>query len=90
MEQDDFATTLVHELDSLPELKTVPMRKLRKKYSKRLRAEDSLYVLEAARTILDSGKHRWIAYELIYDHPDAFHSLDRNSLEALGHGINSW
>lgn len=66
------------------------MRKLRREYSKRLRAEDSLYVLEVAHSILDSGKHRWIAYELIHDHPDAFHSLDRKSLEALGRGINSW
>lgn len=66
------------------------MRKLRREYSKMLRAKDAVYVLEVARSILDSGKHRWIAYELIHDHPDAFHSLDRKSLEALGRGINSW
>lgn len=90
MKPNDFAAKFINELESLPELRTVPMRKLRREYSKRLRAKDALYVLKVARSILNSGKHRWIAYELIYDHPDAFHSLDRKSLEALGRGINRW
>ena len=90
MKTNDFAAKFIKELESLSELRTVPMRKLRREYSKRLRGKDALYVLEVAHSILDSGKHRWIAYELIHDHPDAFHSLDRKSLEALGRGINSW
>ena len=90
MKPNDFAAKFINELESLPELRTVPMRKLRREYSKRLRAKDALYVLKVARSILDSGKHRWIACELIHDHPDAFHSLDRKSLEALGRGINRW
>jgi 3-methyladenine DNA glycosylase AlkD len=90
LKPNDFAAKFINELESLPELRTTTMRKLRREYSKRLRAEDALYVLEVAYLILDSGKHRWIAYEFIYDHPDAFQSLDRKSLEALGRGINSW
>lgn len=90
MKSNDFAVEFINELESLPELSTVPMRKLRRKYSKRLCDKDALYVLEVVHLILDFGKHRWIAYELIHDHPDAFHSLDRKSLEALGRGINSW
>ncbi len=66
------------------------MRKLRREYSKKLSTEDALYVLEVAYSIFNSGKYRWIAYELIHDHPEAFHSLDRKSLETLGCGINSW
>jgi len=90
MEPEDFASALIDELESLPELKTAPMRKLRREYPKRLSAKDAYYVLEVARSILNSGKHGWIAYELIRDHPGAFHSLDRKSLEALGRGINNW
>lgn len=90
MEPEDFASAFINELESLPELKTAPMRKLRREYSKRLSAKDAYHVLEVAGWILNSGKHRWIAYELIRDHPGAFHSLDRKSLEALGRGINSW
>lgn len=66
------------------------MRKLRREYSKHLSAEGAMFVLDVAHSIFNSGKYRWIAYELIHDHPDAFHSLNRKSLEALGHGINSW
>ncbi len=90
MKPDDFAAEFIRELESLPELSTVPMRKLRRKYSKRLITKDALYVLEVVRSILNSGKHRWIAYEFIQDHPGAFHSLNRISLEALGRGMNSW
>jgi 3-methyladenine DNA glycosylase AlkD len=66
------------------------MRTVRRRYSKELRSEEAPYVFEVAQIILDSGKHRWIAYELIHDHPDAFHTLDRLKLEALGQGISSW
>lgn len=66
------------------------MRKLHREYSKKMSAEDASYVLDVAHSIFNSGKHRWIAYELIHDHPDAFHTLNRKSLEALGRGMNSW
>jgi 3-methyladenine DNA glycosylase AlkD len=90
MEPKDFASALVTELESLSELKTAPMRKVRRKYSKRLRSEEAEYVFEVAQTLLNSGKHRWIAYEIIRDHPAAFRSLDRGMLEAIGRGIDSW
>lgn len=87
MEPEDFASALVSELESLPEFKTTPMRAVRQKYSKRLRAEDGQYALEVAQAILDTSRHRWIAYEIIRDHPAAFHTLDRDKLEALGRGM---
>lgn len=90
MEPQDFASALVTELESLPEMRTAPMRRVRRKHSKMLRSEEAPYVSEVAQTILDSGKHRWIAYELIRDHPGAFRSLDRHRLESLGRGLNSW
>ena len=90
MEPNDFAAEFINELESIPELTTAPMRKLRRKYSKRLRDEDALYVFEVVHLILDTSKYRWIVYEFIKYHHDAFHSLDRKSLETLGYGMNSW
>ena len=66
------------------------MRKIRREYSKRLIYENASYVLEVVHSILNSGRHRWIAYELIHDHPGAFHSLNIERLEVLGHGMNNW
>jgi 3-methyladenine DNA glycosylase AlkD len=90
MKPQDFVADLFGELESLPVSKTVPMRKVRRKYSKRLKAESATYVLEVALLIIDSGKHRWIAYELVHDHSEAFQSLNRQKLEELGQGIHSW
>ncbi|MBL7161060.1 MAG: DNA alkylation repair protein [Anaerolineales bacterium] len=90
MQPVEFAALCINELESLPEMKTVPMRKLRREHSKKLSAEDASYVLEVARSILKTGRHRWIVYELIQDHADAFYSLDREKIEELGQGMNSW
>jgi 3-methyladenine DNA glycosylase AlkD len=90
MQPDEFAANLIGELESLPVWKTAPMRQIRRKYSKKLKDENGAYVLNAARSTIHSGRHRWIAYELIQDHPGAFHSLDRQKLEELGRGIHSW
>ena len=90
MQPKELASTLITELESLPTRATAPMRTVRRRYSKELRSREAPYVFEVAQIILDSGKHRWIAYELIHDHPAAFHALDRLKLEALGRGISSW
>lgn len=87
---NDFASALINEIESLPDQKTKAMRNVRQNYSKSLIHKDKLFVFEVAEIILSSGKHRWVAYELIGDHPDAFHSLCKNKLEELGSGINSW
>ncbi len=90
MKPEEFASQLIRELESLPERKTAPMRQVRCKYSQTLHAENAQYVLEAARAIVDTDQHRWVAYELIADHPGAFHALDRGKLEALGRGMDGW
>jgi len=90
MNPEEFTSKLIRELESLPERKTAPMREVRRKYSQALRAENAAYVLEAAHAIVATDQHRWIAYELIADHPAAFHALDRQKLEALGRGMKGW
>lgn len=90
MDPEDFVSKLFSELDSLPERRTAPMRRVRRKYSALLRPEDADFTIDVAQAILNSGRHRWIAYELIRNHPAAFQSLDREMLEAFGQGLNSW
>jgi hypothetical protein len=41
MEPKDFASALVTELESLPELRTASMREVRREYSKMLRSEEA-------------------------------------------------
>jgi 3-methyladenine DNA glycosylase AlkD len=66
------------------------MRAIRRKFSRHIKDETPEYALDMARAILTSSRHRWIAYELIADHPGAFRSLDQDTIEELGEGIDSW
>jgi len=90
MKPKKLAKEIIRTLESLPEKRTAPMRRVRRAYSKQLRFESAEYILTLAYSIIGEGKHRWIAYELVHDHPAAFRSLDNEMLKALGEGINSW
>lgn len=90
MDPVTLAGELERTLEELPERTTAPMRRVRRLFSRRIADRAPVFVLEAARHLLASGRYRWIAYELIADHPQAFHRLDRNTVEGLGAGIDSW
>ena len=90
MGPNELAHSLVRELDALPEQRTSPMRAVRRAFSRRVEDQPPEYVLAVARSILADDRHRWVAYELIADHPAALRSLDREMLEELGEGIDSW
>jgi 3-methyladenine DNA glycosylase AlkD len=90
MKPKELTSTLFQELESLPEHTTAPMRTVRRSYSRMLRNENANTILAVAHAIVDTVQHRWIAYELIADHPAAFHSLDRQKLESLGRGMQGW
>ncbi len=47
-------------------------------------------MLAFAGELFSAYGHRWQAYELIAGHKGAFGSLREETLEELGHGINSW
>jgi len=85
-----LASQIIQDLESLPELSTAPMRKVRQAYSKALRSQAADAVLSVAEAIIADGRHRWVAYELIRHHPPAYRTLGSARLEALGQGINSW
>jgi 3-methyladenine DNA glycosylase AlkD len=90
MKPKKLAKEIIRTLESLPEMRTAPMRRVRRAYSKQLRLESAEFILTLAHSIIGEGKHRWIAYELIRNHPAAFRSLDTERLKILGEGINSW
>jgi len=61
-----------------------------RKYSKLVSQAPAEYVLEIARLLIFTHRHRWQAYELIAGHKAAFQSLGTDELEEFGQGINSW
>jgi len=84
------AAELYAEITALQNPNTPNVRAIRKKYSKRFRDNDSVFILELAWVLLDRYGERWIAYELIANHQKAYSSLDEAALEKYGQGINSW
>lgn len=69
---------------------TPAIRAIRRRHSTALKARSPAFVLDLARALWQTFNHRWVAYELIAAHPQAFRSLDEAALEALGQGIDSW
>ncbi len=69
---------------------TSSLRALRREYSKQLASAAPELVLALARQLLTLPGRRWVAYELIQDHPAAFACLGKEELEEFGRGIDSW
>jgi len=90
MNAREILTDLERELDNLPEKRTAPMRQVRRAFSRRLKNRPAALVITLAEEMVARNRHRWIAYELIAGHPQAFQSLDRETVERLGQGIDSW
>ncbi len=90
MEALEMAASILRELDALDEQRAEPLRQLRRAYSTELCSRPGAFVLEMAHAIVAVDKHRWIAYELVAAHEGAYHSLNREEVEALGLGIDSW
>lgn len=85
-----LAAQLIAETDALPVKNTATMRRIRRKYSWKLKAADADFVLALARTLIKQAGMRWVAHELIANHPLAFKSITEEVLEEFGQGINSW
>ncbi len=85
-----LASELDSALSSLPNANTASMRRVRRRFSMRIKPADAKYVLELARRLLPRFGRRWIAYEILHDHPAAFRSLGEKEIEEFGRGIDSW
>ena len=85
----ETAARIISEMDGV-EQRTEPMRRLRVTSSRKLRSCTGEHVLDVARAMVATGKHRWIAYELVAAHREGYRMLNREEAEALGLGIDSW
>lgn len=87
---ESVAASLVREIRALPVANTASVRAVRRRYSRMLKEAPPAFVLDLARKLLTKYKQRWVAYELIRNHREAFQSIGEAELEELGRGINSW
>jgi 3-methyladenine DNA glycosylase AlkD len=85
-----MAAAIGGEIQALPKHNTPIMRAVARAYSRKLKTAPAAFVLELARILWMKKPIRWIAYELIRNHPEAFASLGEAELEELGQGMDSW
>ena len=81
-----IASEIDTDIQALPVHNTPSVRAVRRGYSRQLRKADGRFVLDLARELLRAYGHRWVAYELIAAHKEAFRSLGPAELEELGTG----
>jgi 3-methyladenine DNA glycosylase AlkD len=84
------AARLDAELRALPVRNTPSERAVCRRLFRELAPARPEFILALARELLQTTGQRWIAYELIASHPDAFQRLGQADLEELGRGIDSW
>jgi 3-methyladenine DNA glycosylase AlkD len=84
------AARLDGELRALPVRNTPSERAVCRRLFRELAPARPEFILALARELLQAYDHRWIAYELIESHPEAFQRLGQADLEELGRGIDSW
>jgi 3-methyladenine DNA glycosylase AlkD len=65
-----------------------PLRRIRRDVSAEVRAEPAAAVLELAEAL--AGRHRWVAYEIVYHHRGALDALTVPAVERLGAGMADW
>jgi 3-methyladenine DNA glycosylase AlkD len=83
-----LADEIDHRIRELPDRRADAVRGIRREYSRRLRSSPPDAVLEVVDAL--APRHRWVAYELLHHHPQAFGLLDRERVERLGRGLDSW
>ena len=86
----NIVAAIEFDLKQLRIRNTSGIRKLRRRYSQVLKAEDADFVLRLARALCKIEAHRWFAYEVIVNHRSAFERLGETALQELGRCINSW
>ncbi len=84
------ASAIGAEITALSVRNAGSMRTIRRKYSNILKEANPEFVIRLAKKLRDVPDYRWLGYELIRNHKDAFEQLDEAELEELGTGIDSW
>ncbi len=89
-EIDQAAGALLADLQALPVRDTPSVRQIRRRYSRAWRERPGPWVLAVAETLFHDHGYRWVAYELIAAHGEAFGLLDLARIVALGEGMADW
>ncbi len=95
-ESSELTAELFERVKALPAPKVPAIRPIRRELTRRLSGGDPGSLLALAEEIIDRSLNfaavdlRWVACELVHYHPAALRSLDREDLERLGAGLNSW
>ena len=84
----DLAATFDARLRALDGPSVEATRRARREVSRLIRDWAGADVLTTAHLLV--GRHRWVAYELIYHHPAAMAMLDEKEVLRLGAGLDSW
>ncbi|MGD1993679.1 MAG: DNA alkylation repair protein [Anaerolineae bacterium] len=87
---EEVASQIDAEIRALSVRNTPNVRAIRRTYSQQLEDAQPAFVLDVARELLTTFRHRGVAYELIRHHQAAFQSVGEAELEELGQGIDSW
>jgi 3-methyladenine DNA glycosylase AlkD len=73
------------------DLKNVPnLRRIRKKYSKKLSEASAEQILTFVRYFIAKFNYRWIPFEILYCHSSAITLIGVKELEEFGKELNSW
>lgn len=86
----EIAARIDSDIRALPERNTPNVRAIRRRYSRAHKQASGAFILDLAWELMETYGRRWVAYELIREHPEAFRSVGEEQLEAFGRGINSW
>lgn len=84
------AETFAARACALPDRNVPSLRALRRELSRELRGEPGAFVLEVAGRVARIPALRWIAYELIRFHAEAFAALDDSLVDAFAADLDSW
>jgi 3-methyladenine DNA glycosylase AlkD len=85
-----IAADIHSRLQSLAIRDTSSIRAVRRTWSCILREETGQHVLAIAMVLRRQYGYRFVPYELVANHPGAYHLLTEARLEALGRGFDSW
>jgi 3-methyladenine DNA glycosylase AlkD len=85
-----LAEQLKADIQALPVLDTASVRAIRRRFSKELEAAGPDLIFDIARELARHDRERWLAYELIRYHKEAFAAVGEAELLEFGRGMDSW
>jgi 3-methyladenine DNA glycosylase AlkD len=83
-----LAAEIDREIRALPAKGAQPVRAVRRAWTRRLRPAPAEAVVAVAMALVD--RQRWVAYELLANHPGGLDHLGVEEVERLGEGMADW